>query len=342
MSKMMDKLMNAVGVDVNKKEAKLMTHKPVKNKSKFRIVKEQILIQADLIYMPDDGNYNYILTVVDVGSRICDAQPLTGRTSQHVIDGFERIFRRKYIKSDQVEYCYTDKGAEFQNSEFHEYMEKQKGITVRHTMTNRKNQMGIVEYYNYLITKVLGVKMGSEELQHKNGQMNWKDVLPKLVKTINENRKDPSKTMKIKEIFADPKIEKNEQWLKQGDLVHVALQQPKDFDGKRLHGKFRHGDQRFEEQTRKIERVLIKPNEQVRYMVEGIKNASFLRSELLCIDEYKQPEPEQKIKVPKNTKKGTLKNKKQNENDENIVVQENKGTKKGKRGNLNLPHMVTD
>ena len=72
---------------------------------------------------------------------------LIGRTATDVIEGFKAIFKRKYIKST-FRYLYTDPGSEFKNEKFHSFIEEFK-IIVRHTMTARKGQMGIVEFYNY-------------------------------------------------------------------------------------------------------------------------------------------------------------------------------------------------
>lgn len=344
---LMNKLMESVGIDVDKKETKLVTGKPIKNKSTFKILSS--VIQADLLYLPSDNEYQFVLTVVDVATRDVDAEALTGRTAQHVIDGFERIFKRKYIKPENIQYIYTDQGAEFKNDEFHDYM-KEYDIVTRHTMTNRKEQTGVVEYYNHLISKVLQTKMSSDEIAEHYRTNEWKKHLPSLIKAINENKKEPQK---IKEFFKDPIIEKKEDFLKEGDIVHVRLTQPKDYEtGRRLHGGFRNGDQRFEEQTRKIERVVIYPSQPVRYLVTGIKNASFLRSELLAVNEYKEVQQLQQpqSEPPKNNKNVKIKENELESKESNIKKNVNALKSKVKNNyeyfneekNKKYPHMVTN
>ena len=137
--KLISKLLEKVGVDNNKMSVKLTQAPRVINKSSFQVFQKSMIIQADLIYMTEDKGYNYILNVVDVASRNCDAVPIKGRTAEDVIDGFEVIFKRKYI-SENTRYLYTDPGTEFKNEIFSNYM-KTKGIILRHTFTNRKNQM---------------------------------------------------------------------------------------------------------------------------------------------------------------------------------------------------------
>lgn len=286
MSKFYNKLYSAVDVDKDSMEAKLSMKKPVVNKSTYRPFKKRSVFQADLIYMPNDNGYTYLLVVVDIASRIMDAEPLRGRQGADVVFGFHNITHRgTYIKKDDIDYLYTDPGSEFKNDVFALWCERS-NIVLRHTRTARKNQMAIVEYENHILTKVLGVKMTVDELKGNEGVHKWVDKINPLVKAINENT-DHDK-LKIKDFFKDQMIGKNEKVLEVGTMVHIPLEQPKDMDGNRLHGKFRHGDQRYERQLRKIERVLMYPNQPVRYMVEGIKNASYLSSELLREDEYKR------------------------------------------------------
>ena len=172
-----------VGVDRNKMSVKMVDAPKIRNESKFQVFMANTVIQADLIYMPEDDGYNFILDVVDVGSRACDAQPLEGRTAKDVIEGFECIFKRDYIKPP-FRYLYTDPGSEFNNEEFHEHMKDYK-IIVRHTMTNRKNQMGVVEYYNHILTKVLGTKMTAHEIEHDEPNSDWVESLPKIIDELN-------------------------------------------------------------------------------------------------------------------------------------------------------------
>jgi hypothetical protein len=59
---------------------------------------------------------------------------------------------------------------------------------------------------------------------------------------------------------------------------------------KKLHGGFRHGDLRYSKELYKINKVLLINQQPIRYMVEGIKNASYTRDELLLADEKESAE----------------------------------------------------
>jgi hypothetical protein len=283
-------LFKAVNVDTEKQNVKMLTAQPIhKNeKGKFMVFKKFGVVQADLIYMRDDpAGYKYILTVVDVATRVMDAIPLRGREAYDVIEGFEQVFKHTAL--------YTDPGTEFKNKQFHDYM-NEKNIPVYHSMTNRKGQMGIVEYYNHLITRTLGMKMTTEELNTKEEYNNWAEILPKIVEVLN--KKENLKVPQLSEFFKEPRMTVTEEkkMLQEGTVVHVRLQAPKDHladKNNKLHGGFRNGDVRWELDCTEINNVVILPNQPIRYMVKKYPNVSFMRKELLLADaseitEYRQ------------------------------------------------------
>jgi transposase InsO family protein len=282
-------LFDAVGVNKEKQSVK-MTEAPTiktKEKGKFMVFKKNAVVQADLIYMrPDPGGYKYILTVVDVATRAMDCIALKGRESMDVIEGFEQIWKHKYITKD-IQILYTDPGTEFKNKQFHEYMEE-KRIVVRHTMTARKGQMGVVEYFNHLITNTVGTKMTSEELETGEEYNAWAEMLPKIVKVLNN--KENLKTPNLSDFFKEPRTtlkEVNDR-LAVGTVVHVRLQAPKDHladTNNKLTGGFRNGDVRWEKAVTEIDNVIMLPNQPIRYMVKKYNNVSFMRKELLLADE---------------------------------------------------------
>ena len=302
-----DDIRKELKIDREKKSVQLTEAPNIRKNemSTFAVPRKFGIIQADLIYMKEESKgYKYVLVAVDVASRKMDAIPLKGRTHNDVIGGFEQIWKNNHIDRECVKYVYTDPGSEFKNKTFNDYMDDH-GIIVRHTMTARKNQMGIVEYYNYIVTKYLGQKMTSEELEDKTDYSNWADDLTKIVEVLN--RKKYEKEPKIKDFVGEPKVKPKEKILEEGTKVHVRLQQPIDHnvDDKkaRLHGGFRAGDLRWEKGTTTITNVLIYPKQPVRYMVEKYKNVSFIRKELLVVGEQEQkpeeqqPQPQQQAPV---------------------------------------------
>ena len=136
------------------------------------------------------------------------------------------IFKRKNITED-IDTLYTDPGVEFKNATVKEFM-NDRGINTRYTMVGRHGQMGVVEYYNHLITKTIGTKLTSEELEDDEEHNDWSEMLPKIVKVLND--KGNVRTPKISEFFKEPRTTAKElnDMLKVGTVVHVRLQQPKD------------------------------------------------------------------------------------------------------------------
>ena len=299
--KYFNELMNAVGVNrETDHDAKLFqAPKKPKREGKFMVFKS-FIFQADVIYMPKDGEYNYILDVVDVSTRAIDAEPMRNRSSMDVIQAFEAIFKRKHISLENMIYLFTDAGTEFCNDEFDTYMQ-QNDILHRVTRVGRKNQMSIVEYFNGVLTKVLGTKMGVDEIRlEERGE--WKRYLSPLVERMNQHKKEPRK---IYEFFKDPIVKDSDLDLTEGDWVHVKLEEPRDTitNEKYNSKKFRNGDLRYSRKIYKIDKVVISNGQPVRFILQGITNASFMRYELVKALEtnaqQKQSEIDRKIEEKK-------------------------------------------
>lgn len=273
------KILGAIGVDKEHDHDAKLFQAPVRpqREGKFMVF-QSTSFQADVIYMPPDGEYNYILDVVDISTRAIDAEPMKGRSSMDVIQAFEAIFKRRYISLVNMVYLYTDAGTEFCNDEFDTYM-KQIDVLHRVTRVGRKNQMSIVEYFNGVITKVLGTKMGVHEMRFEE-RGEWKRYLPAVIESMNQNKKEPRK---IFEFFQNPIIKPSDMDLKEGDWVHLKLEEPRDTitDEKYNAKKFRNGDLRYSREIHQIDKVLIMNNQPVRFILKGVKDASFMRYELI-------------------------------------------------------------
>ena len=105
----------------------------------------------------------------------------------------------------------------------------------------------------------------------------WRWIFAKVSKS-KKNRKK-LRALPISNYFNPPKI-KNKNILNEGVEVHVAKDFPTDHTGKRLYGKIRAGEFKYEGIKRKITQVCIYPNQDVRYLIEG-KKASYQRNQLI-------------------------------------------------------------
>ena len=68
--------------------------------------------QADLLYLPDDNGFKYLLVVVDLGSRLMDAEALKNRDALTVRNAMIKLYKRKILQEPVV--LQVDGGSEFQ------------------------------------------------------------------------------------------------------------------------------------------------------------------------------------------------------------------------------------
>jgi len=61
------------------------------NMPHFQYPNPNIIHQADLLFLPNDNGYKFLLVVVDVGSRLCDAVPLKTKSDMEIIQAFNTI-----------------------------------------------------------------------------------------------------------------------------------------------------------------------------------------------------------------------------------------------------------
>ena len=217
--------------------------------------------QADLLFMPHDGDYKYILVVVDLGSRMTDAVPLKAKSNNDVIDGFKLLFNRGILKVPKR--LEVDAGAEFKGKTA-KYL-KGLNIWIRVAKVGRHRQQALVERRNQTIAKALFFRMAQQELLTGEESREWVEDLPRLLKLLNKRKIKPSS------VSTDPVCEGDScKVLDTGTKVRVALDYPINaVTEKRLHGKFRTTDLRFSPVVRTIKEVLIKPNSPPLYLLDG-------------------------------------------------------------------------
>ena len=85
------------------------------NKSSWPRFAKNYQQSADLLFLPHDGIYKYALVVVDNGSRLVDAIPLSNKNAKHVADNFDELYKKSKIL-DIPKYMYVDDGTEFKGA----------------------------------------------------------------------------------------------------------------------------------------------------------------------------------------------------------------------------------
>lgn len=245
------------------------------NAPHFQPISPGFTIQADLLFLPNDKGFKYALVVVDVGSRLIDAEPLKNKESVSIVKAFERIFHRKYVKTPQFR-VEVDDGSEFKGSTI-KYFQKLK-VHMRVAKAGRHRQQGLVERVNQILGILLFKRMTAQELITGAVSREWVKDLKAIIPLLNEYRAKQLSKQKIKSpadtIDLDPLCSGDTCiLLGVGDKVRLLLDNPiNPVDDKRLHGRFRSTDVRFEPKVRTIKRVILTPNRPPMYFVSKLND----------------------------------------------------------------------
>lgn len=272
-----DELLKDIDINPEEVETKRVTTSIERPMGKFDVFLP-VSLQTDVIYMPNDRGYKYILSIINLKTHKADAEPMKEIKAENIKNALIAMVNRNICNCENVKIIHANKGKEFENKLIIDWL-KQVGWEIHFGRTNRHSQQGPVEFLNYTIKKVLWGKMTIEK--DKNiPATKWLEDLPRLIKGINNNI--TLKPEPISHYFNKPNILKGEKILKEGSVVNIMKDYPTE-DGKRIYGNIRAGEAHYENINRKIERICIYPNQRVRYQVTGITNATFQRGQLLVV-----------------------------------------------------------
>ncbi|DAC81536.1 TPA_asm: integrase [Capsaspora MELD virus 2] len=280
------------------------------NQQHFQPVDENDTHQMDLLELPNDNGYNYALVIVDIGSRKVDAEPLDTKTSLSVRNGIVRIYNRRLLK--RPKHVEVDDGSEFKGEVVTFF--KERNVTMRVAQPKRHRQQGLVERANQTIGLALFKRMYSNEILDNKINSEWVDILPDIIKGMNE-RAAARKPMKYIET---PLCEGDScNMLQIGDKVRVALDSPRELITKKagnkrgdgtiwLQGRFRSTDIRWHPDVRTIVDIKLLPNRPVQYVLNEPAHVWFTKNQLQLVEgEEMPPESVRRTKpVPKPKKRG--------------------------------------
>ena len=153
---------------------------------RFDVSDKNEVHQADLLFLPHDRfrnkTYKYALTLVEVGSRYKEAEPLTSKDSKEVAKAFEKIYKRhlKYPKLLQV-----DPGRKFMGA-VTQMLQKQK-VRIRRGRRDIHRDQGVVERFNRTLAERLFVYQYVKEIDTQKRNREWVKRLPDVVKLSKRN-----------------------------------------------------------------------------------------------------------------------------------------------------------
>jgi len=180
------------GLPVSEQSALEMHHRIVRNFPRRKVIVNHIddIWSADLVEIPLDQGYKYILTVIDVFSKYAWAIPLKNKQSLTVIDAFEKIIKdsgRTPIK------LWTDAGSEFINKQFKKFLIDTK-IELYHTFNEGKAV--VIERFNRTLKEKMWFRFTV------NGNKHWLNILPNLISEYNHS---VHRTIRCTPVFASRK-----------------------------------------------------------------------------------------------------------------------------------------
>ena len=273
----------------------------VHHKAKFDNVKSNIPplqdynFQADLLELPKTKlGYKYLLVMVDLWSDEIDVEPLKGKHAKETLEGMLKIFKSgKYLKKPYAT-IRTDGGSEFKK-EFNKWL-YENNIYHSTALSKRHKQMGSVETVNGILGKFLNLYMNKKEVETGKTYTEWTDIVKPLVRELNKIRvrEDKNPYTHNYPLIKDVNPKKPSKF-KVGDIVYKLLDYPKNaLNNSQNTETFRKSDIRWDyKEPKEIVLILYYPNN-VRFVLEGNKHASYTEDELM-----KAKETESKFAVNK-------------------------------------------
>ena len=271
-------------------ELRVLYKRPVPEKRdmmpKTQVFYKNTYQQADVLYLPDDNGYKYLLVVIDVYDNGMDAypfknSPLSKEGQSDVLKGFQHIYEKKNPYLLFPEILTMDKGVEFNNAEIKKYFNKHK-VNLKFALTGRHRMLASVERLNQKIGKIFLYRQTNQELITGQEDKHWEADLNDLIKYLNENKKTPLKKEISPDVIAD---EYTGKLIPLDTKVRLQLDYPIDaVKNNRLNGNFRTSDIRWSPEIYKIKQVLLSPGSPPLYLTSNDDNIARTKSQLQIVN----------------------------------------------------------
>ena len=280
-----------------KKNAKANTElnqlykKPVPESStqmpKCQVFNKNIYQQGDVLFMPTDGKFKFMVVICDLYDGTIDAEPITEVNNIEALRAINEIYKRDYLKFPK--FITFDKGHEFKGNDIIQFF-KNNGSNVKYALTARHRQLANVERANQKIGTILFKRMAAQELLTGEPDSTWVEDLQPLIKVLNEHKKQPL----TKEISDLPIVDEyTGKLLKIGQKVRILLDYPiNNTNHARLNGTFRSTDIRWSPQVYTITELLLKPSYPPGYLTDKDDMVFRTKNQLSIVkNNEKEPDP---------------------------------------------------
>ena len=176
-------------------------HKPIRKKfTRNPIIVEEVDQQweADLVDMQEfkkvNKGFTFMLTVIDILSKYAWTVPLKNKTGNEIVRAFKIIFK----DNRKPFYLRTDRGKEFLNKNFQEFLKEN---NVYHfTSKNQDIKCAVVERFNRTL------KSRMYKYFTAKGTRKWFDIIDEITSAYNNSKHKSIKMTPIKAIKTDSKI----------------------------------------------------------------------------------------------------------------------------------------
>ena len=255
--------------------------------------------QVDSLRLPEDNEFNFALVCVDLDTKYIGAYQMKTASSESAKNALLWIYENSpYLDMPKRIEC--DPGSEFKKS-FKKYFENE-GVNIAYKKTGRHRQQSVVETWNGILGKYLNRRMLAEELHIGEIVGDWVDDLQDLVKLLNHIT--DNKIYKLRGIEKKRAAASHNgltptatgtatSLLPIGTNVRTILDEPRDSQGLKQHGKFRAGDIRWNMTPTTITRLSLRPNQPPMYMVGDEENVAYTKNQLQVIKANEKPVPEE-------------------------------------------------
>jgi len=181
---------------VSESQAAELHHRIVRNFPRRKVIVNNIdeIWSADLVEMPNDKGFHYILTVIDCFSKYSWTVPLKNKQSQTVINAFKNIIEQSKRSPNKL---WTDAGSEFINKQFKKFLEENK-IELYHT--NNEGKAVVIERFNRTLKEKMWFKFTV------NGNKQWLNILQDITNQYNHSI---HRSIKMTPVFASRKENEN-------------------------------------------------------------------------------------------------------------------------------------
>lgn len=252
----------------------------------IQIFKPNYEHQADLLYLPHDKEYKYLLVVTDSHNKKIDAEPIKSKVQgdNEIVNAFKKIYSRKTLKMPKI--IKMDNGTEFKAINLKNYFHNN-NVTIKYSVPGRHRQLTMVERANNKIGSVLMKRMTAQELLTGQKSVEWVDDVMELLDVLNENLPKPTTKPKSEEILF---TKYSGDIIPVGTRVRTILDHPQDtVKGNWLVGKFRAGDIRWSPEVQRITDILLKPGYPPMYIIDDDYNVARTKQQIQIIGNKEMP-----------------------------------------------------